>query len=154
MRLQRHLALLTTGSKRRVRLKQKISRLHYRIRCIRVDSLHKMTHRLCQEFQVICLEDLNVKGMMKNHNLAKAISDMGFYEFKRQLEYKAILNQVWVSVVSKWFPSSKTCSNCGHQKHEFKLSERVFWCSQCGLELDRDWNAAINIEREGIRLLA
>jgi putative transposase len=153
-RMQRHLAKCTKGSKRYLRQKIKIARLHYRIRNIRQDDLHKLTHHLCQDFKIICLEDLNVKGMMKNHRLAKAISDMGFYEFKRQLEYKAGLYGNWISVVSKWFPSSKTCSNCGHKKFEMTLSERVYRCNFCGFEIDRDLNAAINLEREGLRLLA
>lgn len=153
-RMQRHLAKCTKGSKRYNRQKIKLARLHYRIRCIRQDSLHKLTHHLCQDFKIICIEDLNVKGMMKNHKLAKAISDMGFYEFKRQLEYKATLFGNWISTVSKWFPSSKTCSNCGNKKDELKLSERIYLCDKCSFEIDRDLNAAINIEREGIRLLA
>jgi putative transposase len=103
-RLQRHLAKCTKGSKRYNRQKMKIARLHYRISCIRQDGLHKLTHHLCQSFKVVCLEDLNVKGMLKNHKLAKAISDMGFYEFKRQIEYKATLFGNWISTVSKWFP--------------------------------------------------
>jgi putative transposase len=153
-RLQRHLAKCTKGSKRYNRQKMKIARLHYRISCIRQDGLHKLTHHLCQGFKVVCLEDLNVKGMLKNHKLAKAISDMGFYELKRQIEYKATLFGNWISTVSKWFPSSKTCSNCDHKKEELKLYERIYHCEVCGYEIDRDLNAAINIEREGIRVLA
>ncbi|EDN68821.1 transposase [Beggiatoa sp. PS] len=152
--LQRHLAKCTKGSKRYNRQKMKIARLHYRIRCIRIDSLHQLTHRLCQRFKVICVEDLNVKGMLKNHKLAKAISDMGFYEFKRQLEYKAIVFGNWISKVGQWFPSSKTCSFCGHQKESLKLSQRFYHCQACGHQIDRDLNAAKNIEREGLRLLA
>ncbi|RKZ46667.1 MAG: transposase [Candidatus Parabeggiatoa sp. nov. 2] len=154
-RLLRKQASLTKGSKRNDRQKLKISKLHYRIRCIRQDSLHKLTHHLCQDFKVICLEDFPGKGMLKNHKLAKAISEiMGFYEFKRQIEYKAILFGNWISTVSKWFPSSKTCSNCGSKKDKLKLSERFYHCEACGMKIDRDLNAAINIEREGIRLLA
>ncbi len=153
-RMQRHLTKCVKGSKRYNRQKMKIARLHYRIRCIRIDGLHKLTHRLCQGFKVICLEDLNVKGMLKNHKLAKAISDMGFYEFKRQIEYKATLFGNWISTISKWFPSSKTCSNCGYKKEALKLSERIYYCEACGHKIDRDLNAAINIEKEGIRLLA
>jgi len=153
-RIQRHLAKCTKGSKRYNRQKIKLAQLHYRIRCIRQDSLHKLTHHICQDFKIICIEDLNVKGMMKNHKLAKAISDMGFYEFKRQLEYKATLFGNWISTVSKWFPSSKTCSNCGNKKDELKLSERIYLCDKCSFEIDRDLKAAINIEREGICLLS
>jgi len=153
-RMQRHLAKCTKGSKRYNRQKMKIARLHYRIRCIRQDGLHKLTHRLCQDFKIICIEDLNVKGMMKLRGLAKAISDMGFYDFKRQLEYKSSLFGNWISSVDRWFPSSKTCSNCGNKKEQLKLSERVYHCGKCGFKIDRDLNAAINIEREGIRLLA
>jgi len=153
-RLQRKQSKLTKGSRRNEKQKLKISKLHYRIHCIRQDGLHKLTQGLCQDFKVICLEDLNVKGMMKNHRLAKAISDMGFYEFRRQLEYKAIVFGNWISVVEQWFPSSKTCSNCGHKKEQLKLSERFYHCEACGHQIDRDLNAARNIEREGLRLLA
>jgi putative transposase len=153
VQLQRHLAMCSKGSKRYIRQKMKIARLHYRISCIRQDGLHKLTHRLCQSVRVICLEDLNVKGMLKNHKLAKAISDMGFYEFKRQVEYKAALFGNWISTVSKWFPSSKKCSNCDHKKEDLTLSERTYHCHHCGFEIDRDLNAAINIEREGTRIL-
>jgi putative transposase len=79
---------------------------------------------------------------------------MGFYEFKRQIEYKNGLYGSWISVIDKWFPSSKTCSNCGNQKDELNLSERRYDCNVCAHKIDRDLNAAINIEREGIRLLA
>jgi putative transposase len=153
-RLLRKQASLTKGSKRNDRQKLKISKLHYRIKAIRQDGLHKLTHHLCQYFKIICLEDLNVKGMMKNSRLAKAISDMGFYELKRQLGYKAGLYGNWISIIDKWFPSSKTCSNCGNKKELFKLSERVYHCETCGYEMDRDLNAAINIERISIRILA
>jgi putative transposase len=153
-RLQRHLAKCTKGSKRYIRQKMKIARLHYRISCIRKDGLHKLTHHLCQSFRVICLEDLNVSGMLKNHKLAKAISDMGFYEFKRQIGYKATLFRNFIVEVDKWFPSSKKCSNCDHKKEELKLSERTYHCDECGIEIDRDLNAAINIEREGLSILA
>lgn len=153
-RLQRKQASLTKSSKRNEKQKLKISKLHYRIRCIRQDGLHKLTHSLCQDFKIICLEDLNVKGMMKNSRLAKVISDMGFYELKRQLGYKASLYGNWISIIDKWFPSSKTCSNCGDKKEDLKLSERTYHCEKCGIEMDRDLNAAINIKREGIRLLA
>jgi len=153
-RLQRKQSKLTKGSRRNKKQKIKISRLHYRIRCLRQDSLHKLTQSLCQGFKVICLEDLNVKGMMKNHKLAKAISDMGFYEFKRQIEYKASKFGNFISIIDQWFPSSKMCSNCGNKKKDLKLSERVYNCEACGYKADRDLNAAINIEREGLRLLA
>lgn len=153
-RLQRSLTKCAKGSRRHEKQKLKISRLHYRIRCIRQEGLHKLTHHICQSFKVICIENLNVKGMLKNHKLAKAISDMSFNEFKRQLEYKAGLYGNWISVIDQWFPSSKTCYNCGTKKEELKLSERVYGCETCGYENNRDLNAALNIEREGLRLLA
>ncbi|MEN8218991.1 MAG: RNA-guided endonuclease TnpB family protein [Pseudomonadota bacterium] len=153
-KMQRHLAKCTKGSKRYNKYKMKLARLHYRIRCIRQDSLHKLTHKLCQNFKVICIEDLNIKGMMKNHKLAKAVSDMGLYEFKRQLEYKSKHFGNWISVIDRWFPSSKKCSNCGNIIEELKLSQRTYECNSCGLKLDRDFNASINIKKEGIRLLA
>jgi putative transposase len=132
----------------------KIARHYYRMSCIRQDGLHKLTHRLCQGFKIICLEDLNVKGMLKNRKQAKAISDMGFYEFKRLLSYKATLFRNFIVFVDKWFPSSKKCSNCDQKKEELKLSERTYHCEECGSLVARDLNAAINLEREGLRLLA
>ena len=91
--------------------------------------------------------------MLKNHKLAQAISDMGLYEFKRQLSSKATLFGNWILTVSKWFPSSKTCSNCGQRKEKLKLSERIYYYYEYVIKNDRDLNAAINIEREGIHLL-
>ncbi|MGQ4647232.1 RNA-guided endonuclease TnpB family protein [Lyngbya aestuarii] len=93
------------------------------------------------------MEDLNVSGMLANHKLAKAIADMGFYEFRRQLEYKCQWYGSKLTVVDRWFPSSKTCSNCGTKKETLSLSERVFKCDGCGLEIDRDLNASVNLEK-------
>ena len=90
--------------------------------------------------------------MMKNHKLAKSIQELGLYELRRQLEYKSKWNNRELILVSRWFPSSKTCSSCGEVKKDLKLSERTFKC-QCGFELDRDLNAAINIEKEGQKIL-
>jgi len=153
-RMQRHLAKCTKGSKRYDKCRMKLARLHYKIRCIRQDSLHKLTTALCRTYKVICIEDLNISGMMKNHKLARAISDMGLYEFKRQLEYKSKLFGNWISVIDRWFPSSKTCSNCSNVKTELHLSQRKYHCNNCGVTLDRDINAALNIKAEGLRLLA
>jgi putative transposase len=91
------------------------------------------------------IEDLNVSGMMANRKLAKAIGDMGFYEFRRQLEYKSKLYGSELIVVSRWEPSTKRCSNCGHLKDSMLLSERVYQCENCGISLDRDLNAAKNL---------
>ncbi|MEM7727505.1 MAG: RNA-guided endonuclease TnpB family protein, partial [Cyanobacteria bacterium P01_A01_bin.45] len=93
----------------------------------------------------VVIEDLNVSGMMKNHKLAGVISDMGFYEVRRQLEYKCKLYGSKLVVVDRWFPSSKTCSNCGHKKEVLSLSERVFDCENCNFTIDRDLNAAMNL---------
>ena len=84
--------------------------------------------------------------MMKNHNLARAISDMGFFEFRRQLMYKAQLRGNHITVVDRWYPSSKTCSGCGHIKEDLALSDRTYVCSECGLSMDRDLNAAVNLK--------
>jgi putative transposase len=105
---------------------------------------------LIRENQTICLEDLNVKGMMANRTLSRAVNDVGFYEFRRQLEYKAQLYGREIRFVDRFFPSSKTCSNCGHKKDVLALSERVFSCAHCGFEIDRDLNAAINIRTVGL----
>lgn len=125
----------------------KIARLHRKIANIRKDTLHKLTTYLAKNHSRIGIEDLNVSGMMANHKLAKAIADMGFYEFRRQLEYKCQLYGSELVVVDRWFPSSKTCSNCETKKETLSLEERVFHCFRCGFECDRDLNASINLEK-------
>ena len=127
--------------------KIKLARLHAQIRNIRQDFLHKLTTRLVKEFDVICIEDLNVKGMMANHKLARAIMDLGFYEFKRQLLYKA---QMWcktVVIADRWYPSSKTCSHCGEKLKSLDLSDRDWECPHCHTVHDRDANAAMNLRK-------
>lgn len=125
----------------------KIARLHNKIANIRKDTLHKLTTLLAKNHGVIVVEDLNVSGMMANHKLATSIADMSFFEFRRQLTYKCELYGSKLVIADRWFPSSKTCSNCGTKKETLSLSERVFECSHCGLVIDRDLNAAINLSK-------
>ena len=127
----------------------KIESLYRKIENTRKDYLHKLTTFLTKNYKEIVIEDLNVAGMIKNHYLAKAISDLGWYEFKRQLTYKSKLRGNNLIVVDRWYPSSKTCSNCGYVNHDLKLSDRVFGCPECGLVIDRDLNAAINLLNYG-----
>ncbi|MEG4853952.1 RNA-guided endonuclease TnpB family protein [Microcoleus sp. B5-D4] len=142
--LQRQASKQVRGSQNQRQTYNKISRLHARIARIRLDFLHKLTTYLAKNFKLIKIEDLNVKGMMANHKLAGAISDLGFYEFKRQLDYKCKMYGATLVLVDQWFPSSKTCSNCGTKK-DMPLSIRTFDCPVCGISLDRDWNASLNI---------
>lgn len=146
-RLQQSFSRKQKGSKNREKMKQKISRLHYRISCIRLDALHKLTTKLARKFSVIVIEDLNVSGMLKNSKLAKAISDMGFHEFRRQVDYKSQISGAHVIIADRWFPSSKRCSECGEKHPDLKLSDRIFVCPTCGFKLDRDENAARNLEQ-------
>jgi putative transposase len=139
------------GSKNWGKAKKKLARAHNRIACQRADVLHKMTTSIAQTYALVGLEDLNVKGMLSNHHLAQVVSDASFFEVKRQLLYKTAQAGGRVQLVSRWYPSSKTCSGCGYVKPTLLLSERVFICEQCGLTLDRDFNAALNIEREALR---
>lgn len=142
-RLSKSLARKKKRSANRGKAKTKLARLHLRIANIRKDCLHKLTTRLAKEFAVIGIEDLNVKGMVKNHCLARAVSDAGFYEFRRQLEYKAAMTGAKLVVADRWFPSSKQCSNCG-AIHEMPLGNRMMLCG-CGNKMDRDLNAACNL---------
>jgi len=142
--LQRQASKQVKGSQNQRKTYNKISLLHARIARIRLDFLHKLTTHLAKNFKLIKIEDLNVKGMMANHKLAGAISDLGFYEFKRQLDYKCLMYGANLVLVDQWFPSSKTCSHCGNKK-DMPLSIRTFDCPACGISLDRDWNASINI---------
>jgi putative transposase len=132
------------GSKNQRKTYARIGRLHARITCIRKDFLHKLTTYLTQTFLRIKIEDLNVSGQMANHKLAGAISDLGFYEFRRQLEYKCKMYGANLVLVDRWFPSSKVCSNCGH-KQDMPLQLRIYDCPACGISIDRDLNASLNI---------
>lgn len=133
------------GSKNREKAKTKLSRIHYKIACIRQDFLHKTTSKLVQDYDVIAIEHLNVQGMMKNRKLARAISDLGFYEFKRQLIYKAKQAGKLIKSVGRFFSSSKMCSCCGAVMAELPLSVRNWACQVCQSTHDRDINASINI---------
>ncbi len=125
--------------------KIKVAKIHQKISNIRKDATHKLTSYLAKNHSIVKIEDLNVKGMMKNHKLANAISDSGFYEFRRQLEYKTKWYGSKLFIIDRFFPSSKTCSCCGNIKEKLKLSQRTYECENCGLSIDRDLNAAINI---------
>ncbi|MGB3508566.1 MAG: RNA-guided endonuclease TnpB family protein [Microcoleaceae cyanobacterium] len=127
----------------------KIAQLHSKIANIRKDDINKLTTYLAKNHSQIVIEDLNVSGMMANHKLAKAVADMGFYEFRRQLEYKCQLYASELIVVDRWFPSSKTCSRCGTVKKSLSLSERVFNCEHCNFSCERDLNAALNLAMAG-----
>lgn len=152
-RLQRKLSRQTKGSGRREVTKRKIAMLHYRISEQRKQAIHLMTKYLADNYELIALEDLNTRGMLKNRRLSKAISDVSFHEIKRQLEYKVEANDGIVQLVDRFYPSSKTCSECGYVKLELKLSERTFICESCGMSMDRDLNAAINIRNEAARII-
>ena len=144
-RAQRALSRKVKGSNRRAKARGKVARIHARVANQRLDAMHKLTTRLAETFSDISIEDLHVAGMVKNHHLAKSISDAAFGEFRRQLEYKAARTGARLHVVNRWYRSSKTCSGCGSVKAKLSLSERTYTCEGCGLVLDRDLNAAINI---------
>ena len=135
------------GSNNWKKAQLQIARLHRKIANIRKDTLHKLTTLLAKNHGTVVIEDLNVSGMMANHKLAASIADMSFFEFRRQLTYKCELSGSKLVVVDRWFPSSKTCSNCGTKKQTLTLNERVFECGHCGFTIDRDLNAAINLSK-------
>lgn len=142
---QKALSRKVKGSRRRAKARAKVARLHARVANQRLDAIHKTTTWLASTFSEICIEDLNTAGMVKNHHLAKAVSDAAFGEFRRQLEYKTTRTRAALRVIDRWYPSSKTCSKCGAVKAKLSLSERVYRCDACGLSIDRDLNAAVNI---------
>lgn len=149
-RLQRHFSMAQKDSKRRERLRLKIARQHRKISNRRSDFLHKLTTDLAKRFDTICLENLNVKGLMQNHHLASAISSVAWNEFARQLIYKAEWNGKNVVFIGRFEPSSKTCSCCGYVKKDLTLKDRHWVCPGCGASHDRDVNAAINIRNFGL----
>jgi putative transposase len=149
-KLQKRHSRQKKGSKRREKTRNKVGSLHYRIGCIRKDAIHKATSWIVKTKrpEIVVLEDLNVLGMLKNHRLARSISDAAFHEFRSQMTYKQAWNGGSVLEADRFFPSSKTCSECGTIKEDLKLSDRTFQCD-CGLRMDRDLNASINLEHYG-----
>lgn len=145
-RLSRNLSRKVKGSENRKKAKIKLSRLHARIGNIRKDALHQLTTDLTCRFHTIGIEDLNVRGLVKNRHLSRAVSDMGFFEFRRQLAYKAAQRGGTIVVADRWYPSSKTCSGCGHKLETLPLAVREWACPACGSVHDRDVNAAINLK--------
>lgn len=144
-RTQRRLSKKKIGSKNRHKAKMKLNKLHFRISNIRNDFLHKLSTNICCENQTINIENLKVSNMMKNHKLAKVISDLSWYEFRRQLEYKCKLYENKLNIIDTFYASSKLCSNCGNKKIDLNLAEREYNCDVCKACIDRDINAAINI---------
>jgi putative transposase len=133
------------GSARRRRSAARLARLHARIASVRADALHKATTMLAARYQTVAAEDLNVAGMTRNRNLARAITDQGLGAVRRMLEYKTAWNGGTLVLAGRWYPSSKTCSGCGTVKAKLALSEHTYTCAACGLVIDRDVNAARNL---------
>jgi putative transposase len=128
----------------------KVAKIHQRVANVRKDNLHKITSYLTRNYQEVVIEDLNISGMVKNHKLASAILDGGFSEFRRQLEYKSKWYGSTITIVDRFYPSSKLCSACGNKKDKLKLSERTYNCESCGLVLDRDLNASLNLKKNAV----
>ena len=149
-RLSRGLSRKVKGSENRKKAKAKLARLHARIANIRKEALHQLTTKLTRQFHTIGIEDLNVKGMAKNRHLSRAISDMGFFEFGRQLKYKAEMRGGQVVAADRWYASSKTCSHCGEKQESLPLSVRHWTCPHCQAHHDRDVNAAINLRNMAV----
>ena len=143
---QQALSRKVMGSARREKARERVARLYARVADVRADALHKATSMIASNYDTVCIEELHVAGMVKNRSLARSLSDAALGEFRRQLEYKTTRTGAVLRVVDRWFPSSKTCSNCGVVKAKLSLSERTFNCDACGLSIDRDLNAAINIK--------
>ena len=135
------------GSNNRRKAVQKLARQHYRDACIRKDAIHKATSAISKSASVVVIESLNVAGMMKNHRLAKALGDASLAEFHRQLRYKVAWRGGTVFVADPFYPSSKLCSGCEERKDDLLLSDREYVCAKCGLVIDRDLNAAINLKK-------
>jgi putative transposase len=151
-RAQRELSRRNKGGKNREKSRRKVAKLHYRIANIRADAIHKATSSIVAKNKpqdrpsVVVIEDLSVENLLKNHKLARAISDVGFFEFRRQLTYKTVWNGVSLLVADRFFPSSKLCSVCGARRDNLTLDDRT-WTCDCGVTHDRDRNAAQNLSR-------
>ena len=151
---QKHLMKKVKGSNRYNKQKLKVAKIYKKITNSRKDNLHKVSTDLISKYDIIVLEDLNVKGMVKNHKLAKHISDASWSTFIEMLKYKASWNEKKIIQVSRWFPSSKTCSVCGYINQNLTLEIREWTCPDCNTTHDRDFNAATNILKEGLKIIS
>ena len=152
-RLQHQLSKKQKGSNNRNKTRIKLAKIYKKISDRKQYYLHAISNSLIDENQIICMENLNVRGMVKNHRLAESILEMGFCEFRRILEYKANWYNRKIIFVNRFYPSSKTCNHCGYINKNLKLSDRQWICPECGKVIDRDHNAALNILDEGLRII-
>lgn len=151
-RAQRALSRKKKGSHNYRKARRKVAAVHERVKNQRHDHLHKLSTRLVREADGVCIENLSLSGMART-KLSKSVRDAALGEVRRQIEYKAAWNRKHLAIVDRWYPSSKTCSGCGHVKQNLKLSDRTWTCGACGDMHDRDVNAARNIRTEGLRML-
>ena len=154
IKIQKQLSRKQNGSNNKNKARIKLAKLYKRITDKKQYYLHQVSNYLIDENQVICMEDLNVSGMLRNHKLAGSIQELNFGEFRRMLEYKANWYGRELIFVDRFYPSSKTCNHCGYVNKNLKLSDRQWVCPDCGEIIERDYNAALNIRDEGIRLIS
>ena len=152
-KLQRQMSRKQKGSNNRNKVRIKLAKAFEKITNQKEQYIHSVVNELLTYYDTVFMEDLNVKGMLKNHKLAKAIQEVGFYKFKETLVNKALVNGKQVVFINRFYPSSKTCSLCGYKKQDLRLSDREWVCPKCGTKHDRDINAAVNILLEGQRIL-
>ena len=152
-RLQRQISKKVVGSKNREKARLRFAKLNEKIRNRKLNFLHDVTNHLIDENQVIVMEDLNVKGMVRNHKLAESISEVNWGEFRRILTYKAAWHGRQLVFIDRFYPSSKRCNHCGYIYKELTLKDRQWVCPKCGSLIDRDYNAALNILEEGERII-
>ena len=153
VKLNQELSRKQKGSKNKNKARIKLAKQHEKLNNIKENYLHKVSNQLLNENQVIVMENLNVSGMMKNHNLSKSIQELSLYHFKEMLRYKSKWTDRDIVEVDRFFPSSKLCSNCGYKNVNLTLKDREWICPDCGTTHNRDINAAVNILNEGKRLL-
>jgi len=147
---QRRLSKRVEGSNNKNKQRKKVAKLHRKVRNVRKDFQHKTTYDMITKYDGFILENLNIQGMMSNHKLAKSIQDCAWYSFKQKLKYKSLWHGKHYDEIDRFEPTSKKCSKCGWLNHDLTLNDRIFKCEQCGLEIDRDLNAAINIKNVGL----